>query len=362
MARVGPNQDINDPETLINLAFHYQQTSDDKGDFLAQSNAQDPNVSGPPIVDVSIPFRIQDGSTVLLRGSDISRDDGEYIYDTDLVASAGIVTYVDLAERFREYWNLLNNVSGQLVDYEFSEDEDIEPHSFTTTIFDTTWEIGSQGGTSYNLGRYTHSPTEPSEEPEWDGVGPADYNQLTYPQLLTELTRVGTHVNETILSWEEDYTYSKSTSHGGASVGFTQHENFRHERFREQQYVQFYNPGETDITISMSMTISSVFDTRFSANVTSWAEIQMRNVYPNPIAGFKSLLDSYQQTRIEHFRSDGPINISVNRTVVIPPNKSAFVGCRCGSGTGFTSEDLIASISASVTLEGHTTAISWSFP
>ena len=102
--RVGPNQDINNPETLIALAYVFQRQSDDAGDLLAQYNAQNPDItSGPTIIDVSIPFIKTDGSTQLLHGDSIEPSGDTFSYNTNLVSNSTIVTYVDLAERFRDY-------------------------------------------------------------------------------------------------------------------------------------------------------------------------------------------------------------------------------------------------------------------
>ncbi len=358
MTRTGPNQDINDPETIIELAYLFQQNSNAKGDFLAQSDTQDPNASGLPIVDISIPFKMLDGSTQLLSGDDIDFDDGVYVYNHDLVSSGTIVTYVDLAERFRDYWSLLNDVLDQLADFEYSQDEDIEPNGPFITVFPGgIYSHGSLGGTAYDLTSYSHSPTDPVETPDWDGVGPTDYNQLTYPQLLIALGSIAILRNVSQISWDTDFSYSKETDAFGvfreAEARFGKTEDFGASN--EQQYVQFHNPGSTNMSISLFMSVVAKFNTRFSAGVFSWAEIDDLDQYPEPFGGIKSLLPSYEIVGGEKLAPGGTLRFNDTRVIVIPPGKSAFVGGAAAASTGFFSESTtIASVNCVVTLEGQT--------
>lgn len=359
MTRTGPNQDINDPETIIELNYLFQQDSDIKGNFLAQSDAQNPNASGLPIIDVSIPFKMLDGSTELLFGRDIDVDDlGEFIYNSGLVFNGTIVTYVDLAERFRDYWNALNNILDQLADFDYSQDEDIEPNGPFTTVFPNgfVFSHGSLGGTAHDLSLYSHIPTESVETLEWDGVGPTDYNQLTYPQLLSALTSISILRNVSQISWNTDYSYSKDTDAFGGTRGanarFGKTEDFISNN--EQQYVQFHNPGLTDMHISLSMSIVASFDTTFSAGVFSWAEIDNLNQYPEPFGGTKAFLSSWQ-TLSDTKTGGGTLDINDTRVIVIPPGKSAFVGGGASANTTFFTEDkVVASVSCVVTLNGKT--------
>ena len=354
MARIGPNQDINDPETIINLAYVYQQMSNDKGDFLAQSNAQDPNAEGPPIVDVSIPFSIFDGSTELLFGSDISFDEG-YIYDTDLVSRSVILTYVNLAERFREYWSTLNNVLGQLSNFEYSQDEEIPPAGPFTTIFpgNVIFTHGSLGGTSHEQTSYSHLPTESRPIPEWDGVGPTDYNQLTYPQLLSELSGIAILRNEVQISWDTDYSYSHITDSIGSvqviSARLGKDENFISNI--EQQYVQFHNVGLTTINVELSISVIGSFDGVANIGVASWAEIGDLNDYPDPFGGIKSLLPSYVASGEDFPGGGGVKSINVVRTTEIPPGKSAFIGGLASGGSNFGA---VGTVNIVLILDGQT--------
>ncbi|KKN98917.1 hypothetical protein LCGC14_0141620 [marine sediment metagenome] len=359
MARVGPNQDINDPTTIIDVAYQYQQQSNDFGDLLAQSLSQNPNATGDPIVDIVIPLRMEDGSTQFIRGVDISFSDNVHSYDTTLVASANILTYIDLAERFREYWNTLNNVVDQVNDFDYTIETTIDPIGPTVSHPGTgqTRTHGSLGGTEYNEYSYTYSPLVSLSEPTWHGFGPTDYNQITYPELLSQLSIINlTRSLSSLITWETNYWYDKFSDSSGSlrsgSARFTKHEQYAPPI--SQQYIQFYNSGDITITISISMSIVSTFDTRFAASIASWAEIDDLNVYPNPFAGTKSLLSSYIIQSQELLSPGGTISLSDTRDVDIPPGKSAFVGCFGSSGTTFGGVATVGTISVSLTLEDET--------
>ena len=210
MSRVGPNQDINDPTTIIDLAYQYQQDSEDKGNLLAQFNAQDPSVSGSPIVNISIPFKKIDGSTELLEGSDISYD-GSYSYDTSLVANSTLVTYVSLAERFRVYWETLNDVLDQLGDYDYSQESGVNPEGpYEAPRSGFSHFVGSYGGITFAETSYSHLPSSKLDTPTWSGSGPINYNQNTYPQLLHELNGVSGQRSLTEETWDTIYWYYKN--------------------------------------------------------------------------------------------------------------------------------------------------------
>jgi hypothetical protein len=338
MARVGPNQDINDPTTIIDLLYQYQQQSNSMGNRLAQSNTQNPGATGSSIINVSIPFKRTDGSTQLLYGSDISYDDG-YIYDTDLVEDSIIVTYVNLAERFRDYWETLNNVLDQLNSFYILQETNMDPEGPTTINFGNyiTRTHGSLGGTSYDLYSYSYSPSESLVVPNWSGEGPISYNRLTYPQLLSELQNLSIQLSTIQTEWDTIYWYDKFTDTGGstrnASASFGKDEDY--STSPDEEYVQFYNYGSGTMEITLSISISATFDTRFSTAYSSWAEIDDINVYPDPDGGNKFLLSSYLSDSEEKLSPGGTTTFFHSRTVEIPPGKSAFIGGTAGAGTTF---------------------------
>lgn len=349
MARVGPNQDINDPTTIIDLAYQYQQQSDFAGNMLAQSNSENPNVTGSPIVDVSIPFKRTNGSTQLLQGSNIDYDDG-YIYNTDLVSDSTIITYVFLAERFRGYWEALNNILDQLNSYDYLEENNIESVSGIT--------YGSLGGTEYGQTSYSFSPSESLLIPTWQGSGLTNYNQSTYPQLLSALSTISIQRQQSLtLWWDTIYRYGKFIDNTGgvrsASAGFTG----RAAGWPlDQQYVQFYNSTSNPIEISLSIDISATFSVNFTTFYQSWAEIDDINSYPDPFGGIKAFLPSSISHSESKGSSGGTIILSTNRTVEIPSGKSAFIGASAGASTTFfeANPPNNGSISITITLNDQT--------
>lgn len=342
MARVGPNQDINDFDTILSTANSYQTLSATHGILVAQSAAENPSASGPPIVDISIPLKMSDGSTQLLDAADIgSPEVGE------LVSNATIITYVDLPERFREYWELLNASLGEIVDYKSLNEEDIDPE----IIFPgggplSQPELGTLGGTDFTLTTQTFFPPnrEPRPTPEWIGEGPANYNSLTWPQLLSELGSIamaGGIIN--VISFEENYRYLISTIERGANIGSWSDVGVN---FSEgSRSVQIYNPSLSSfITVGYSVTtresaIARVIDpdpdpsfpdeVSVGAIAESWAEIRTLNNYPSGVMGVH--YPSYQ--RVSDFDIAGTgsvvtVSVSIVDSVEIPPGKSAFIGIR----------------------------------
>lgn len=356
MARIGPNQDINDPTTIIQTAFEYQQKSDSAGNFLAQFNARNPNVTGSPIIDISIPFKMEDGYTQFLEGSNIDLDDEKYIYDENLVSNSTLVTYVDLAERFRIYWATLNNVLDQLDDYSYLQETDIDPEGpFVVIIGGNTRTHGSLGGIAYDQESYYHLPSGSLSTPAWTGVGPTNYNQLTYPQLLNELYAIDIQQSSSSAIWDTIYWYDKNVDNSGDVRGATAF--FGKERIIspiDQQYIQFHNGGSSAIEIEMSINISATIDSRFSTSYSSWAEIDDINSYPDPFGGLKSLLSSYISYTEEKLSPGGTTTLSTTRTIEIPPGKSAFVGCGAGAGTSFGTIITVGTVDIIIILNGET--------
>lgn len=340
MARIGPNQDINDPTTIIQTAFEYQQKSDSAGNFLAQFNARNPNVTGSPIVDISIPFKMEDGYTQFLEGSNIDFDDEKYIYDENLVSNSTLATYVDLAERFRIYWAALNNVLDQLDDYSYLQEDIIAPVGPIIVNIPAIFGLrihGSLGGTAYDQESYYHLPSESLSTPVWTGIGPTNYNQLTYPQLLNELYAIDIQQSGSSAIWNTIYWYDKYTDSSGSARGASAHFGKLEDFFiisLDEQYIQFYNNGSVAIDIELSINISATLNQNFGASYSSWAEIDDINSYPDPFAGQKNLLSSFLSYG-EVASGDDTIILSTTRTIEIPPGKSAFIGCRANADSGF---------------------------
>ena len=333
MTRVGPNQDIIDPTTIIQLALKYQEQSDGLGIFLAKSIAQDLGATGPPIVDIFIPFSKSDGSIELLHAKDITKVDGELIYDKNLVSGSVINTYISLAELFRDYWDIMNSILDQLSDWSTTDITDIDPEDpFVVDIAGGTLTHGSLGGILYDKLSVSYLPSSSLPTPTWTGIGPTNYDYTTYPQLLSELFSVSQPGE--VDSWETVYWYSQFVDNTGgqrsAESQFGKTEDFFPI---DKQYVQFFNDQSFPVNISLSISMSATFTTNASIIIQSWTEIGDRNDYPNPFLGQKSLLSSYLSQAQFVGVGGGLMSLSSSRTIEIPPGKSAFIGSR---GAGFT--------------------------
>ncbi len=334
MARVGPNQDINDPTTIIQLAFEYQRVSDSFGVFLAISTEEDIDATGPPIIDISIPFRKLDGSIELLHATDIEKVSGKFIYDENLVSNAVINTYIFLAERFRDYWETLNSILSQINDWDTTNTSEIDPEGpIVVSIFGGTLTHGSLGGTLYNKQSVFYSPSDPLPTPTWTGVGPTNYNHITYPQLLSELP--GINQTGDVDSWETIYWYSQFVDNTGSQRSAESQFGKTEDFFSiDKQYVQFFNDESFSIFVSLSIDMSATFTTNSSINISSWAEIGDRDNYPDPFLGQKSLLSSYLLQTQSVGVGGGAMSLSTSRTIEIPSGKSAFIGSRGAAFTG----------------------------
>jgi hypothetical protein len=356
---VGPNQDINNPEVLITLAYDFQRQSDDFGDLLAEYNAQNPDVnSGATIVDVSIPFLKTDGSTQLLHGESIEPSGNTLLYDIDLVSNSVITTYINLAERFRDYWETLNNVIDQVGPWTYDTENDIDPEGPIFLDFGNNISRirGSLGGVSYTTTSFSYSPSSSQPIPAWTGVGPTYYNYSTHPQLLREIGDMSLIKNtDSDISWETIYWYTKDTDNGGSFRGadayFGANPNLGYPA--ELQYIQFYNDKTFPIYISLSMSIASTMEAAFSAGLSSWAEIGDLDDYPTPFGGEKSFLSSWMS--VGQAATPGEVvSLSAERTVEIPPGKSAFIGCQGSTGTASFQDGDTGSVSITLTLDEKT--------
>lgn len=355
MARSGPNQDINDSTTIINLAFRYQEESNNRGNILAQLDTGDPSASGAPIVDVTIPFKKTDGSTELLGGNDIELDSGgKFIFDEDLVFNSHIGTYIDLAERFRDYWETLNDVLDQIGGSGVTTQSGIEPEGPTTENPTSGQTIirGSLSGTAFAQNTFPASLSTPL----WSGDGPTNYNQNTYPQLLNELITVSGQIKswDTIFWFENstllDPTFNNIQSRFGKSIlGSGVPDN--------ERSVQFFNPGSGIITIELSMHASGTMDSSFQVVISSVADIGEINEYPLPIDfGPTFIIDSEILSN-----PGGTIILNRIRMVEIPPGKSAFISSRAAVGEIGGSSDIIDANTITI-LDGQTLTHSFVFP
>jgi len=354
MARVGPNQDINNPIDWIDIAYRLQVKSRAMGNHYAVSASQDPNVAGSPIVNVSVPLAMTDGSTYSFPSSDISFVGGQYVYDTNTIGNANILTYVNLAERFRGYWTSINAIIDTLSPFEYLIEEPIDPIPETTGYLPSVGTInhGSLGGTSYSEKAYGFTPSSSNPIPEWTGEGPTDYNSSTYPQLSGAIDSLNVVMGVTDSNdWDTIYYYSKTTDILGSTRGAqaTMGRIWPYGGLSEYIWIQIYNHESESVDVPISVSVSAYFDQAATLGGLSVAEIREINDYPT---GNPTLYPSFQQDSDSIPAGGGSASASHVRTVSIPAEKSAFIYARGSANSNFTPSGM--SINMSVAVNGYT--------
>lgn len=171
-SRIGPNQDINDPTDIIQTQTTFQETS------IAIYN-----ILNEPVLDIKIPVLLENGNTVQVGSGNIN--------DNPMWSGAIINTYIDLAEKFRDYWNDLNNLLGTLpnetgIIVDFISAYSGNPIIFSDILASRTIEYRKyiMEHNCYTQQDLVATPHEPLDEPIWSGIGPTFYNSGTYPQLI----------------------------------------------------------------------------------------------------------------------------------------------------------------------------------
>ncbi len=344
MARTGPNQDINDPTTIVDLAYQYQQSSDEFGILLAKSNTENPDASGLPIVNVSIPFKMVNGSTQFILGSSIDFDSG-YIYDTALVSNATILTYIDLAERFREYWELLRSSLLLLNNFETLDEssvDEIPPTGMPGSL--TGYTSGSLGGTQFEL-ETTSFSVDVIDTPTWFGYGPTNYNQNTYPQLLSELDQLQGSANSVSQLIDEVYYWvdvkQETTLHPitlntlivagnifarvSPSVAFT--EAIQIPNFSDTESKTVNLTGSTSYVRTASSTNPSDIFTSVDEGISIESRVAI-DEHNTDLSSLSPVVESDSDEIVSGFYAPPDsvsISVSHDREIIIPPNKSAFI-------------------------------------
>jgi len=329
--RSGPNQDINDPTSLIELSYVFQQTSDSFGDFLRISDTQNlDDFDGDPIVNVSIPLLLEDGSTSEYFASGITTSGEVFIYDTSLWATALIITHINLPERFRDYWAEINNTINQLNNFVSSTDIPPEGPVIADLGDGRIRTHGSLGGEDFDLGIF--DPTSPYDTPSWSGSGPVNYNSGTYPQLLNEITNLNISLFQQ--EWDTIYLYDSLKDSNGSVlslfVSFGKGIDFVPPQI--ERWIQIYNYTEDDIDIDIDGEATIITGNAASGRgVFSIAEIRDLNDFPPNL-----LLDS-SYSSYDIATGSGPGSVIYSRTVTVPSEKSVFIKVRASIGTTFGS-------------------------
>jgi hypothetical protein len=340
MTRVGPNQNINDPTTIVGTAYEYQQQSNSIGDLSART-LNNPDATGPPIIDISIPLKMENGTTQLLQGSDINLVDGEYIYDKNLVSRATLVTYVNLAERFRDYFETFGDALSALSDSEDLNNTDVPP---ITPIIEPIGGFaistsGSYGGKIFNERSLVFGKSIP-DTPVWLGDGPTNYNFGTYPQLLEINSQTGgvSFYSESeaqeIYAW---YTIEGSergaASQGSKIVAISAMSHSAPDLFGlggDADLIEIPNFSDSAKTIDISATSSY---TRIYSSGTSFTTEFVVIALVSGIGNIGSVESAstrlnYTIDFVEDQFGDVDLGISLDESIDIPPNKSAFISIK----------------------------------
>ncbi len=333
MARTGPNQDINDPTTILEVNKFYYDKSVDFGDLKAISDSQDPDATGPPVTTVDIPLKLANGSTSLLDGSIVT---DEFTADDPNLSVSVINTYIDLAERFRNYWELLRQSIVSLADFATTTTTAIPAIPSSPVSGQAGFTSGALSSIQYDYSAGVFEVDYP-DTPTWSGHRPTDYNQNTYPQLLNELNNLEASVN-TSSSVEVDEVY--------------QWTNW----FIESQGIPFAITRQINVsdTLSNLFTVDAVEIPNFSSTENLIVDLTADASYNRTVASGALIIVTEQVTsqsfvamsghnfsigsldfveeNITNYNSPGvtsvlvtTLNASHTREIIVPPNTSAYI-------------------------------------
>jgi len=342
VARVGPNQDINDPTTILEVGKFFYDKSVDFGILKAISDTENPLASGSPIPTVTIPLKLMDGSTYSL---DCSRITDNFTVDEPKLGESVLNTYIDLAERFREYWLTMRNTLFSLDDSFNFGSTNVSPDPSGSQLYGgyITGVSGSFGGKMYTINSIEFFTNIP-DIPIWSGYGPINYNYNTYPQLLNVIDdTLGDFIyNEyedvdAVYYWKKSYGTKKQfginpsmriyagsafdSSDGGSLVpagGETR-----------EKFIQIPNLSTIDMTIHVIITADYYGECKDEFAVRSeFAQVRIVSGIGN-YNGYDSVdIDStIHQLDLPDIAFSGvrTINLSINEEIIIPPGKSAFL-------------------------------------
>jgi hypothetical protein len=353
--RVGPNQDINNPTSLIELAYAFQQKSNNFGTFFHIFQTQDINDwSGGPIFNINIPLLFEDGSTIEYPASEITSEDDILVYDKNLWSNGLIITHINLPEKFRDYWSGINNIL-ELVKDGFIKETSISGTGPFVITFNPgeTRTHGSLEGSHFLQADFI--PDQSNTTPEWSGSGPINYNSGTYPQLLNEVNNLNIGIVER--PYDQNYWYDKYND-GFGSIVFSRAQFGKNLDFippLNQQWIQIHNYDLLNsITVNISASVSINGELSASASVHSVAEISGINEFPD---GISSSFASYQQNITTIFGASGSPDSSFStqsRSIEVPPDKSVFIRVLSVGASTFFSSGLNFDVTNSVTINSKT--------
>lgn len=338
MARAGPNQDINNPTTMLEVGKTFYDKSVDFGILQAVSNTGNPNATGPPVTPITIPLKLFNGSTYSL---DCSRITDQFTVDESRLGQSVINTYIDLAERFRDYYEVLKASLIGLSDYYSESSTTISPIASGSTPPTPpdfmTHASGSFGGTSYDIDSILFF-TSYDDTPVWSGNTPTNYNVNTYPQLLEAANSLdSSFIDNSDSAVDEVYWWDR---YFGAEQGFGAFPPALATRIRLEDrfqatsgfpndYIQIVNPSPTSnktIDISITADYTGLCNDAFASR----SEVAQLSIIfglgqHNDFASVSPSSVHQQQSFTGSFSGTRNINLTLAQEIIIPPKMSAFV-------------------------------------
>lgn len=345
MARVGPNQDINDPTTILEVGKAFYNKSVNFGTLNAVSTTQNPTATGIPTPTIIIPLKLENGSTHDLYCSRIT---DEFTVDEPNLGRSVINTYIDLAERFRNYWLTMRTILNNLNDYLDLDYDTVSPHATGSNEYwgYVTGVSGSFGGKSHTEESLIFTTTIP-DIPAWSGYGPVNYNYNTYPQLLNVINEIdGSFLYRYLENINEIYYWKYSEgvqSVFGASPSMRIYVGSAFDAGISGIYggsivpgsspvreklLQIPNMSDSDIDVDIAITADYYCDCHDSfATRREFAQIRIVSGIGNfnQYAGVNLDSTIYQQSYISSFSGVRTINLSITETITIPPYQSIFL-------------------------------------
>ncbi len=273
MARVGPNQDINDPSTLENLRLLVEDVSVRANDHnnanagITETKSQGVKVdeANTRLIPITTLLQKQDGSNLEITGFTTS---GTFKQDNiDQYPDSVINTYINQAERFRGYYDsIVSSVNSW-------SDRDNGPIYVTPFVQSRTGVSGlpfgdHEGFSETNLRiaqKDGYAVIDQASIPtiiEWSGKGPNNYNANTYPQLTSTFTNLRTKLSESsqpFLDIQQELTvgtYSFASSTDGFSQSLDMFERVEWSN-SVQKFAQTSNLVATNLDLPVPIFTSS---------------------------------------------------------------------------------------------------------
>lgn len=206
MTRIGPNQDINDPTILeelratAELAAVLANDHNNADDGITEIKSISPKIhpDNTRIIPITTLLKKVDGSETEITGFTTS---GTYKQENiDLYMESVINTYIDQAERFRNYYDQLTSIMNF-----WSNRDNGSPFAnpfITTQTVDIDFVDIHRGWAESNIsirqkdGYATINQSEIIASIDWIGNGPTNYNSGTYPQLSSAFDNLITLMSE----------------------------------------------------------------------------------------------------------------------------------------------------------------------